>query len=235
MVMSACASGLLHVSVSGKDPVVAMLPNAADEGFPQVELADEYLGPASSEGSESVGRLLNGFRDYLGLVARSELSQDLASKLSASDLVQETFLGAHRDFAHFRGQTKGDLRGWLRGILINNLGRVRRHYRDTEKRSIGREQTLDVASVTGWMDIPDDSATPASHAVRREELTSVVAALQSLPEPQRSVVVWHQCDGETFEAIGRRLGRSEEATRKLWVRALLRMTRELGPNHDPRS
>jgi DNA-directed RNA polymerase specialized sigma24 family protein len=46
-------------------------------------------------------------------------------------------------------------------------------------------------------------------------------------------VVWYQYDRLTFDEIGQRLGRSAEAVRKLWSRALLRLTEELGPAHDP--
>jgi DNA-directed RNA polymerase specialized sigma24 family protein len=39
---------------------------------------------------------LDQFREYLTQVARRELGTDLAAKVSASDLVQETFLAAAR-------------------------------------------------------------------------------------------------------------------------------------------
>ena len=61
-----------------------------------------------------------------------------------------------------------------------------------------------------------------------------MAALGRIPEDYRRVVVWHQYDRLTFEEIGERLGRSAEAIRKLWSRALIRLTEELGPAHDPR-
>ena len=45
---------------------------------------------------------------------------------------------------------------------------------------------------------------------------------------------WHHDDGLTFEAIGGRLGISADGARKLWVRALIFLKRDLGPDNDPR-
>ena len=69
-----------------------------------------------------------------------------------------------------------------------------------------------------------------AHAGNAEAL---MAALGRIPEDYRRVVVWYQYDRLTFKEIGRRLERSAEAARKLWSRALIRLTEELGPAHDP--
>ena len=61
-----------------------------------------------------------------------------------------------------------------------------------------------------------------------------MAALERLPENYRRVVVWYQYERLTFDEIGRRLDRTAEAARKLWSRALVRLTEEIGPAHDPR-
>jgi len=220
----------------GKDLGVAIISVNAEPGPREDDALGRAIEAARSGDAQVLGRLLDSCGDYLSLVARSELSADLAAKISASDLVQETFLGAHRDFARFRGRTEAELRAWLRGILLHNLGRLRRHYRDTGKRQVRRESAIDQRGAPGpWPVLADDDTTPATRALNRERVEAVLAALQRLPEPHRSVVIWHQCEGETFEAIGRRLGRSDEATRKLWARALIRLTEDLGPSHDPRS
>ena len=53
-------------------------------------------------------------------------------------------------------------------------------------------------------------------------------ALLRLPEHYQEVVAWHQRERLTFEEIGRRRGISAEAARKLWMRALGRLRKELG-------
>jgi RNA polymerase sigma-70 factor (ECF subfamily) len=126
------------------------------------------------------------------------------------------------------------LLAWLRRILQNNLAVHRRRYRGTRKRQVSRE--ISIVSLSGpdvQQLIPCDSATPGGAAVRRERIAALMAALARLPEDYRRVVVWYQYDQLTFEEIGTRLNRSAEAVRKLWSRALIRLTEELGPAHDP--
>src|SRR5262249_21485567 len=86
--------------------------------------------PAARQGSrEALGRLLEACRDYLLLVANKELDPQLQPKGGASDLVQQTFLEAQRDFARFAGNSEEELLAWLRRLLLNNLGDFTRRYR----------------------------------------------------------------------------------------------------------
>jgi RNA polymerase sigma-70 factor (ECF subfamily) len=194
-----------------------------------VQLQDARAGDV-----ELLGRALDSCRDYLLLIAARGLDADLIAKGGASDIVQDTLMGAYRDFGAFHGCSRDELLAWLRKILRNNLAVHRRRYRGTRKRQIARE--VAIASLSGpdaRHVLPCDSATPGGAALRREQIAALMAALGQIPEDYRRVVVWYQYDRLTFEEIGERLGRSAEAVRKLWSRALLRLTEELGPAHDP--
>src|SRR5262249_21168378 len=90
------------------------------------------------------GRPLEAFRDYLRLLAGLNLDPRLRSKLDPSDLVQETLLKAHRNFAQFRGQTDAELSSWLRRILANTLAEAVRRY-TAGPRKEGRERSLEAA------------------------------------------------------------------------------------------
>jgi RNA polymerase sigma-70 factor, ECF subfamily len=85
------------------------------------------------------GDALEAFRNYLLLVARRERDPALQGKGGASDLVQETFLEAHRDSALFNGASQEELRAWLRRLLLNNLANFTRPYRETSKLQVGCE------------------------------------------------------------------------------------------------
>jgi RNA polymerase sigma-70 factor (ECF subfamily) len=184
--------------------------------------------------AESLGRVLESCREYLARVAAGGLDADLAAKGGVSDLVQESLLGACRDFAAFRGQTRDELQAWLRKVMLNNLAVFRRRYRGTEKRRIAREVSSGIPEGGVWERFVSESATPVTGAMRREQSEALLAALGRLRENYRQVVIWHQYDGLTFEEIGERLDRSAEAARKLWTRALICLTEELGRAHDPR-
>src|SRR5262245_63554352 len=73
----------------------------------------DNLGPllsAARSGSvDALGQMLEAHRAYLLHVANQELASDLQAKGGGSDLVQETFLEAHQDFARFQGSTEDEL------------------------------------------------------------------------------------------------------------------------------
>lgn len=185
--------------------------------------------------AEVLGLALESCRDYLLLIAARGLDAELTAKGGASDLVQETLLGAYRDFGRFHGRSREELLAWLCKILQNNLAVFRRRYRGTRKRRLSLEVSIGVTSDGDAHErLPCETQTPSVHAARQEQATALMAALERLPENYRRVVVWYQYERLTFDEIGRRLDRSAEAARKLWSRALVRLTEEIGPAHDPR-
>jgi RNA polymerase sigma-70 factor, ECF subfamily len=176
----------------------------------------------------SRGRVLESCRQYLMAIASRGIGLDLTAKTGASDLVQETLLGAHVDFRRFHGESREELLNWLRAILQNRLAFVSRHYRDTEKRRVNRE-----ISGGSWEVAFSNATTPGTQLCRRESFDALRVALDRLPEDYRKAVLWHQFDGLGFEEIGARLGRSSESARKLWSRALINLAAEIGRDHAP--
>ena len=76
------------------------------------------------------------------LLAELQIDGRSQAKLDASDMVQEVFLDAHRDFADFRGTTERDLMAWLRQILAHTLvDHVHRRYR-TQSRDVRLERSV---------------------------------------------------------------------------------------------
>src|SRR5712692_7954849 len=71
---------------------------------------EQLLGLARAGSSHALGQLLEMYRSYLLLLARLQIGRRLQGKVDPADLVQETFLRAHRDFVRFRGTTE-DARG----------------------------------------------------------------------------------------------------------------------------
>jgi RNA polymerase sigma-70 factor, ECF subfamily len=172
---------------------------------------------------------LEAGRKYLLLVANREMGYDLKSKEGASDLVQETLLEAYRDLGRFTGRTEKEMRGWLRRLLMHKVAHAVRRYRHVGKRRLAREVSLDSgdSSRTLVNALATDQTSPGGHAVRREEEAAVLAALDRLPERMRFTVLWRHHEACSFDELGRRLGCSNVAARKLWLRALELLQREL--------
>src|ERR1700752_4820512 len=101
--------------------------------------AGRWLAAAPAGSNEALGRALGACRNSLLLVAQHHLGADVQAKGGASDLVQETFLEAQRDFGQFRGTSEEELLAWLRQMLLHNVGTFSRRYRETTKRDVARE------------------------------------------------------------------------------------------------
>jgi RNA polymerase sigma-70 factor (ECF subfamily) len=190
--------------------------------------AGQLLAAARAGSREALGQALETCRNYLLLIAGRQLDPDLHAKGGASDLVQETFLEAQRDFARFQGTSEGELLAWLRQILLNNVANFTRRYRGTGKRAVGREVVVpadDSAAPPGAV-LPDPWLTPSSEAVEREQARALQHALARLPDDYRQAIVLRYLEGRSFEEIGQLLSRSPDAARKLWSRAMERLRQE---------
>ena len=183
---------------------------------------------ARAGSSESLGKLAEQCRRYLLLVANRELDAELRAKVGASDLVQDTIVQAQHDFPRFVGGSEGELRAWLRKILLNRVGSIARHYRGTDKRDIGREQRLaEQNSAAGFFPLAASDPTPSKQAVINEEHLLLGRALAKLPEDYRTVIRLRSFERLPFAEVGSGLGRSEEAAHKVWLRAIKRLQTEL--------
>jgi RNA polymerase sigma-70 factor (ECF subfamily) len=186
------------------------------------------LEQARNGSAAAIGSLLEAARSYLLLQAEHELPQSLRAKVGPSDIVQETAIDAHRDFPRFRGTTQEELYAWLRTILQNNVMDMVRRFEMAQKRAVKREASLSViVDRCGISVLPPGSNTPDHSAIRREDAALLAGGLTRMPDDYQTILRLRYWDGLTFPEIAIRLGRSEEAARKLWYRALARLTEEL--------
>jgi RNA polymerase sigma-70 factor (ECF subfamily) len=193
---------------------------------------EELLQEARAGDAATLGRLLELYRSYLALLARVQIGQRLQGKADASDLVQETFLEAHRNFARFRGTSEGELVAWLRQILAANLADLFRRYLGTQGRDVRLEReiadALDRSAVLLDGGLVAPGSSPSQQAARREQAVLLADALAKLPEDYRDVLVLRHLEGLTFPEIARRMGRSLDSVEKLWMRGLARLRQVMG-------
>lgn len=182
----------------------------------------ERLQQARVGCGHSIGELIDSSRDYLLLMANRELIEDLRSKVSPSDVVQETCVRAFERFDQFQGNCEEEWLAWLRQILQRQMGALRRRYIEAEIRNVRRETELSSAG-----HVPVDSDTPSRDASRREGASRIERALARLPEAYRCVLRLREWELLPFHEVGQRMNRSEDAARQLWYRALDRLSQEL--------
>ena len=171
----------------------------------------------------AIDRLLDAYRNYLRMLARLWLDRSLRQKLDASDLVQDTLLKAHQKFQQFRGASEAELVVWLRKILARNVVDVVRRY-GAAARQVDREQSLDQMideSIHAVGNLLVASGSSPSQAAQRRELGVVLAdALATLSADHRDVIVLRNLEELEWDAVAEKMGRSKDAVRMLWVRAL---------------
>ncbi len=193
--------------------------------------APEALIALARDDGPARGELLERYRPYLTLLARVQIGRQLQGKVDADDLVQETFLRAHREFAGFRGQTEPELTAWLRTILSTNLAMLVRHYLGTQARNPALEQRLaDAVDHSSWAmgrELAAPISSPSQQASRREQAVLLADALDKLPPDYREVIVLRHLEQLAFPEVALRMGRSLDSVKKLWVRGLASLRRLL--------
>jgi RNA polymerase sigma-70 factor (ECF subfamily) len=193
---------------------------------------EALLQQARSGSAEALGQLLGMYHNYLTLLARLQIGRRLQSKVDPADLVQETFLKAHRHFDQLRGNTEAELVSWLRQILAGNVANLVRHYYGTRGRDVRLERELAdelERSSQAWpLGLVAHQASPSQMAAHREEAVLLADALAGLPPDYGEVIVLRHLQGLPFAEVAARMGRSVDSVEKLWVRALARLRKVLG-------
>jgi len=188
---------------------------------------------ARHEEPGALDRLLDSYRNYLRLLARTGLDASLQGKADPSDLVQDALLKASLRFGQFRGSNDAELAGWLRQILARCLADFIRRYR-TGIRHAGREQSLDEllnrSSEAMERILATEGSSPSDSAQRRDLGVVLSDVLAELSDDHREVIVLHHLEGLNWDQVGRHMGRSAGAVRMLWTRAL----KQLRPLIDER-
>jgi RNA polymerase sigma-70 factor, ECF subfamily len=196
-----------------------------------VEL-DQLLDGARKGDTILLGQLLERYRHYLALLARVQIGHRLQGKVDASDVVQEAFLNAARNFDAFRGTCEAEFVAWLRKILAARLADLLRRYLGAKGRDIRLERELEdgldqsSARLDGGLMAPQ--ATPSQQASRREQAVILADALSQLPDDYREILVLRHLEGLTFPEVAQRMGRSLDSVGKLWMRGLARLRQIMG-------
>lgn len=171
-------------------------------------------------------------RSYLGFAARAQVESWLRVKVDASDLVQQTMLEAHRDFAKFEGTTEQEWLGWLRRILVHNVSDFIRRYKGTAKRRVQKEVRFRDPNVSGAAPgAPEPAArgrTPSQELALLDDSIRVSEALSSLSPDYQEVIVLRNLERLPFNEVAERMNRSRPAVQMLWMRAIKKLQESLG-------
>ena len=202
-------------------------PNPSDDDRSSNDVLQLLL--SAKKGDENaLADLLNHHRKYLLYLANQQMDNQIQGKVGTSDIVQESMFTAQQNFAKFDGDDLGQLKAWLRQILINDVYEAARKYKGTAKRQLDREQAIQYGSRIE-SPLVDPGDTPKTNAVNAEEAEMLFAAMAQLPDNYQKVIQLRNWDQHSFSEIGFQMSHSEEAARKLWTRAILKLQEFMNP------
>jgi RNA polymerase sigma-70 factor, ECF subfamily len=182
----------------------------------------ELLVLAHQGSPEALGKVLESCRRVLTRAATRQIPRDLLARFSPSDVVQETFLEAQKDFQQFSGSSSEELMAWLSQLHRNNCSNLIRLYRHTGKRRLSLEVRLDDDSLSEKLreELVARSPGPSERAITQEEWAQFAPALRALPEDKLTALQLRFVEKLSFKEIGLRLGCSAEAARKIVSRTM---------------
>jgi RNA polymerase sigma-70 factor (ECF subfamily) len=197
-----------------------------DDVLPPNELLDQAL----HGDREALGQLLEAQRAGLRRLAERQIEGRIAVRVDASDIIQQTFLEAFRSFPQFAGSDARELVAWLQRILDHKIATAIRNHALLQKRSVGREQSIDDSHGDGpplKQALDAEISSPSQKAIRGEEAERLAQALAALPNDQREAVRLRHLEGWALADIAARLGRTPAATAGLIKRGMKVLRRHL--------
>ncbi|GJG86687.1 RNA polymerase sigma factor [Gemmatimonadetes bacterium T265] len=214
---------------------------AADARRTVAFVADAAAPPAGAARTDAGGDVPDavlvegaaaGDREAFGALVRRHLAAARGAALSvlgdpadADDCAQDAFVTALTRIEECRPAEK--FRAWLLVIVRNRAIDLRRRARVRRAESLDdddRAAGLAGALATGGLAVGASGAGTLDAAERADARAHLRAALASLTETRRAVVVLHDVEGWTHREIGDHLGIAEGTVRAhlFWARRALR-------------
>jgi RNA polymerase sigma-70 factor (ECF subfamily) len=185
------------------------------------------LRQALAGSDEALERVYERYGPRLLAFIRLKMGRSLRSRLESRDILQATFLKSFEHLDDFQGADGRSLLGWLMRIAEREIrDRVDFHHR--QQRDAQRED-----DVAGHGDLAARSRSILTRMIDDERAARVDEALGSLSDVHREVILLRAFEELTFSQIARALGRSEDACRMLFARAMTALTLALPDVNRP--
>lgn len=197
--------------------------------WPDADQTQELLEQARRGDAAAVNGLLDRHRQALRRMVLLRLDRALAPRVDASDIVQDVLVEANRRLADYLRDPPLPFHLWLRRIARDRLIDAHRRHRGAARRSVDREQPLagpaylDRSTMDLAAQLCDPELTPAAAAVRLEMERRCQAAIESLDEHDREVVLLRHFEQLSNHETAQVLGLTEAAAGMRYLRAVRRL------------
>ena len=158
-------------------------------------------------------------RKLLPLI-RLRLGRSLRREMESRDILQTVLCKSFQQIDQVEDPSA--VIGWMARIADNEI-RDQADYHQRQKRDAALRVPLDDAAA-----VPAPVRQALSLAIISEQSRALEAALDDMPEAQRDIIILRKLEELSFPEIGRRLGKSEDACRMAFSRAMAALTLRMG-------
>lgn len=194
--------------------VLSMEPERGDdrlgESLDETVTRMQRLSDAASNSAASLEELLSCARPRLMRLVQVRMPAQMASRLDAEDIVQETLVSAAKRFEDYQRDAKVPVYVWLRGLAIERLIDAERRHLGAAKRAVSRElaqqQWLSQSSVDVLHRWAADTKSPSQVVSDRQRSQDLKNALEQLPEKYREILIVRFFESMTLAEAAAALG-----------------------------
>jgi RNA polymerase sigma-70 factor (ECF subfamily) len=147
------------------------------------------------------------------------LGHTLHGLMESVDLVQSVWKDALCNLDRFEYRGPDSFYRWMHSCLINKIN-MKRRYHGASKRDAKRGGVLNDAQAA-----PDP--TPSAVVMGNEDQDRLVEIMNGFPELQRRVLILRMRDEMDYPDIAEAVGKSVDATRKIYQRGLRKLIDQL--------
>ena len=158
-------------------------------------------------------------RKLLPLI-RLRLGRTLRGELESRDILQAVLIKSLNRLDQVKDPAS--VMAWLARIADNEI-RDRADYHHRQRRDAVRRVPIDEEAGA----LPSPVRQALSQAIVTEETERLEQALETLPDAQREIIVLRMLEELSFREIGARLGKTEDACRMAFARAMTALTLQM--------
>jgi len=154
-------------------------------------------------------------------IIRLRLGRQLRAEVESRDILQAVLC---RSFERLDQVRQGDaVLSWMARMAEHEI-RDLADFHHRQRRDAALKTPLEAAA-----DVPAPVRQALSLVLVNEAVLRLERALDALPDAQREIIVLRKLEELTFPEIAARLGKSEDACRMAFARAMTALTLALGP------
>jgi RNA polymerase sigma-70 factor (ECF subfamily) len=180
----------------------------------------ELFERARGRGPEAVNAFYERCARKLLPLIRLRLGRTLRAEMESRDILQVVLCKSIERLDQVKDPSA--VMGWLARMAENEI-RDQADFHRRERRDAARRSPIEDAA-----SVPAPVRQALSLVIVSEEMERLERALESLPDAQREIILLRKLEELTFPEIAARTGKSEDACRMAFSRAMAALTVKLG-------